>query len=123
MIRCNYNSFAFFRKYYHIPESCRLSWALVIEKFSDNTEVRLGIIFTDRPGTYLDVAMRRFFSEVTIFNGNGVRKAFPARRIAEKDRYRFVCEDGLTAEFPKNFIRDIYFTSVYTPDIFRHRLL
>lgn len=123
MINCNYNSLTFFRRYYHIPDSRKLSWALISESLYDKTEIRLGIIFPDRPGTYLDVAMRRFFSETTVFNGKGVRKAFPARRIAGRESYSFVSENGLVKEVPKNYIRDIYFTSVYSPDIFAQRLL
>lgn len=117
MIRSSYNSLAFFREYYHIPASVRLSWALVVETVDGRQETRLGIQLPDRPGLYLDVAMRRFFTETEIFHGRISRKAYPASRISGKDRYTFVAENGLSRDFPKSYIRDIYFTSVYSRDL------
>ena len=89
----NYNSLAFIRRYYHIPASRRLSWALIAETVHGKTEIRLGVVFTDSPYLYIDVAMRRFFTE----RGGAVsRKAFPAgayiapRRVCIQDSRRFV---------------------------------
>ncbi len=118
MIKGNYNSLSFFRKYFQIPASQKLSWALITETVRGETEVRLGVVFTNHPNVYLDVAMRRFFWELEFFNGHIVRKVYPARRIAQKDTFLYVTEGGLSEEFPKSFIADIYFPSVYSSQLF-----
>ena len=62
----NYNTLAFIRYYFHIPENCRLSWALIEETVDGETEIRLGVVFLERPNFYIDVAMRRFFTETVL---------------------------------------------------------
>lgn len=122
MIRGNYNSIAFFRKYFHVPAGQKLAWALIDERVRGKSETRLGIVFCQHPHVYLDVAMRRFFTVLDAANAGVTREVYPARRIVCKDAFRFVADNGLTREFPKNYIRDIYFTSVYSPEIFTQRL-
>lgn len=115
MENLNYNSLAFIRRYYHIPASRRLSWALIAETVQGETKIRLGVVFTDRPHLYLDVAMRRFFTECT---GAVSRKVFPAVRTSSGDEYVYTAADGMSKCTPKSYIRDIYYVSVYSPELF-----
>ena len=85
----NYNTLAFIRYYFHIPESCRLSWGLIEETLDGKTEIRLGVALLNRPNFYIDVAMRRFFTETELFGGGLVRKVHVARRKAAKDAFVF----------------------------------
>ena len=103
MYNLNYNTLAFIRYYFHIPVSCKLSWALVEETVDGRTEIRLGVVLPKRPGLYVDVAMRRFFTETVLYGGGLVRKVHPARRKAERTS--------------KDYIRDVYGSSVYSPDM------
>ena len=54
----NYNTLAFIRYYFHIPENCRLSWALIEETVDGETEIRLGVVFLERPCTRLAVRLQ-----------------------------------------------------------------
>lgn len=116
MIDCNYNSLAFFRRYFHIPASRKLAWALILETVHDKREIRLGIIFSQTPHLYLDVARRRFFTASTIGNGALSRQVFPAKRTASANGFQFTTENGISREFHKNYIRDIYYTAVYSTE-------
>ena len=117
MNNLNYNTLAFIRHYFHIPESCKLSWALIEETVKGETEIRLGVAFLKRPGFYIDVAMRRFFTETVLFGGGLVRKVHAARRKATKDAFVYTAADGLTLRTSKDYIRDVYGSSVYSPDM------
>ena len=105
MKKPNYNTLAFIRYYFHIPVSCRLSWALIEETVDGKTEIRLGVALPNRPNFYIDVAMRRFFTETVLFGGGLVRKVHVA------------AADGLTLRTSKDYIRDVYGSSVYSPDM------
>ena len=96
MRKLKYNTLAFIRYYFHIPESCRLSWALIEETVDGETEIRLGVVFLNRPNFYIDVAMRRFFTETALFGGGLVRKVHAARRKATRDGFVYTAGDGLT---------------------------
>lgn len=122
MVTGNFNSLAFFRAYYHIPASRKLAWALIVEQAQGLQKVRLGVVFCQQPHVYIDVAMRRFFTEAIIGNGMLSRRVFPARRIARQDEYLYVTDNGLSAAFSKSYIRDIYFTAVYSPELMRQVL-
>ena len=113
----NYNTLAFIRYYFHIPVSCRLSWGLIEETLDGKTEIRLGVALLNRPNFYIDVAMRRFFTETELFGGGLVRKVYPARRKADRDEFVYTSGNGLTLRTPKGFIRDIYYSSVYSSDM------
>ena len=113
----NYNTLAFIRYYFHIPVSCKLSWGLIEETLNGKTEIRLGVALLNRPNFYIDVAMRRFFTETELFGGGLVRKVHAARRKATKDAFVYTAADGLTLRTPKGFIRDIYYSSVYSSDM------
>lgn len=113
----NYNTLAFIRYYFHIPENCRLSWALIEETVDGETEIRLGVALLNRPNFYIDVAMRRFFTETVLFGGGLVRKVHAARRKATKDAFVYTAADGLTLRTSKDYIRDVYGSSVYSPDM------
>ncbi len=117
MNNLNYNTLAFIRHYFHIPESCKLSWALIEETVKGETEIRLGVALLKRPGFYIDVAMRRFFTETVLYGGGLVRKIHPARRKADGDCLVYTSGNGLTLRTPRDFIRDIYYSSVYSPDM------
>ena len=119
----NFNTLAFIRYYFHIPESRRLSWALIEETSQSGTEIRLGVVFPEHPHLYIDVAMRRFFTVTTMYGGAFSRKVTPARRTAFRDSFVYSTDGGLTLSTPKNFISDIYFSSLYCRDLFRQRLL
>ena len=119
MEKFNYNSLAFIRRYYHIPASRRLSWALIAETVHGKTEIRLGVVFIDSPYLYIDVAMRRFFTEC---GGAVSRKAFPAVRTSCRDGFAYRTADGLSKHTPRSYIRDIYFTSVYSRELLRQVL-
>ena len=69
------------------------------------------------PDFYIDVAMRRFFTQTVLFGGGLVRKVYPARRKADRDEFVYTSGNGLTLRTPKGFIRDIYYSSVYSPDM------
>ena len=117
MKKPNYNTLAFIRYYFHIPVSCRLSWALIEETVDGETEIRLGVVFLERPNFYIDVAMRRFFTETVLFGGGLVRKVHAARRKATRDAFVYTAGDGLTLRTPKDYIQDVYGSSVYSPDM------
>lgn len=117
MKKPNYNTLAFIRYYFHIPVSCRLSWALIEETVDGKTEIRLGVALPNRPNFYIDVAMRRFFTETVLFGGGLVRKVHAARRKATKDAFVYTAADGLTLQTSKDYIRDVYGSSVYSPDM------
>lgn len=119
-----FNSLSFLRRYYGIPAGRKLSWALVEESVGGKSEVRLGALVEGCPGLYIDVAMRRFFSVLETPVCTVQRRAFPARRLAGKDGcYLYVAENGMRAEFPRGYVRDVYFTSVFTPELVGSRLL
>ena len=100
----NYNTLAFIRYYFHIPVSCKLSWGLIEETLNGKTEIRLGVA-------------RRFFTETELFGGGLVRKVHAARRKATKDAFVYTAADGLTLRTSKDYIRDVYGSSVYSPDM------
>lgn len=122
MENINCNSLAFFRNYFQIPYSRKLSWALIEETANGSTEIRLGVVFSQTPHLYIDVAMRRFFTETTLYNGAFSRKVYPAHRKALRDAFLYTAENGLTLQTPKSFIDDIYFSARYSPELLRQRL-
>lgn len=122
MENINCNSLAFFRNYFQIPYSRKLSWALIEETANGTTEIRLGVVFSQTPHLYIDVAMRRFFTETTLYNGAFSRKVYPAHRKALRDAFLYTAENGLTLQTPKSFIDDIYFSALYSPELLRQRL-
>lgn len=123
MAKTNFNSFSFFRSYYHIPAGRKLWWALIRETVGGQTEIRLGMCLTGHPDLYLDVARRRFFSVIPAETGATViREVFPAIRTVRKEVFRYTADNGLIREFPKNYVRDLYFTSVYSEELLAARL-
>ena len=113
----HYNSLAFFRRYYHIPSHRRIAWALIVESVNGRSDVRLGVVFRDYPHLYLDVAMRRFFPESTLGNGTLSRRVWPARREVCSEGFRYLSDNGLVKITPRNYIRDIYFTALFSPEL------
>ena len=89
----NYNTLTFLRHYFHIPASQKIAWALIVETIAGREEIRLGVLFSRHPHLYLDVAMRRFFTESTLFNGAASRRVFPAQRLMSKYALKEECND------------------------------
>lgn len=117
-----YNSLAFIRRYYHIPASQKLSWALIVETVHGKPEIRLGVLFCKHPHLYLDVAMRRFFTVLSIYGGAVTREVYPAQRIARKEGFLYYTGE-LSRLFPKSYIGDIYYPSVYSAGLIAERQL
>lgn len=113
----SFNSLSFFRRYFHIPSHRKIAWALIVESVDGHDEVRLGVVFRDFPHLYLDVAMRRFFTESALGNGRLSRRVWLARRETCREGFRYVTEHGLEKTTSRNYIRDLYFTSLYSPEL------
>lgn len=110
-----YNTFKFIRRYFNLPSKTPLEWCIVMETTRSGSECRLGIKLK---GTrhYIDVAMRRFLSEIDIpLIG---RTCHSAKRIDRKDGYEYRSEEGLILRKPKHYIRDIYASSWYDRETF-----
>lgn len=115
-----FNTFKFFRNYFHIPARIPLQWCLIRESSKLGDNLRLGILLkgTDR---YIDVAMRRFFQ--TIDCPLIKRECSPAQRHAQKNDYTYISEAGWTLTKSKHYIRDIYFCSIFSEELIKTRLL
>ena len=105
-----FNTFKFFRAYFHLPTTVKLQWVIIHEEVNQNTESRLGIRLNDN--LYIDVAMRRFFS---VIDSPMVKRSFlPAERHAEGENYVYTAQDERVT-YPKTYIFDIYHSSWYDP--------
>ena len=60
-----YNTLRFFRVQFGLPARMPLEWCVVRETSRAGSELRLGVALKGT-GLYIDVAMRRFFSQVDI---------------------------------------------------------
>lgn len=115
-----YNTFAFFRRCFGLPRKAALEWCVVKESTREGTQLRLGVRLKGT-SLYIDVAMRRFFHEVDIPAIR--RRCFPARRIGRRGEYEYRTGDGRILVKPKNYIRDIYFNSVFSKELLKTRLM
>lgn len=107
-----FNTFSFFRYYYHIPKSVKLRWCIIVEKAGNAkiAELRLGVYVNE--WLYIDVAGRRFYNCIDC--GLIVRKTYPARRTDEGENYCYRSEsNGMFLVKPKTFISDLYRSSIY----------
>ena len=79
-----YNTLRFFRVQFGLPARMPLEWCVVRETSRAGSELRLGVALKGT-GLYIDVAMRRFFSQVDIPLIE--RRCYPAERISPGDDY------------------------------------
>ena len=116
-----FNSFCFLRRYYNIPKSRKLSWCIIKECTRSGTELRLGASLVGT-NTYIDIARRRFFSEVKLPAIE--RTVFPAKRSSQGAAYKFLCpNNGCEISKPKSYMEDIYNVALYTPELMKKTLL
>ena len=76
-----YNTLRFFRVQFGLPARMPLEWCVVRETSRAGSELRLGVALKGT-GLYIDVAMRRFFSQVDIPLIE--RRCYPAERISRR---------------------------------------
>ena len=74
-----YNTLRFFRVQFGLPARMPLEWCVVRETSRAGSELRLGVALKGT-GLYIDVAMRRFFSQIDIPLIE--RRCYPAERIS-----------------------------------------
>lgn len=115
-----YNTFRFFREQFALPARMPLEWCLVRESTSQGAELRLGIALKGTP-LYIDVAQRRFFSQIDI--PLITRRCYPARRIDRKSHYEYRTADGLILRTPKHYVCDIYFPVRFDRVLLKQTLL
>lgn len=115
-----YNTFAFFRRYFGLPRRSALEWCVVKESTREGTQLRLGVRLKGT-NLYIDVAMRRFFHEVDIPLIR--RRCFPARRIGRPGEYEYRTGEGWGISKPKSYVRDIYYNSVFSKELLKTRLM
>lgn len=115
-----YNTFRFFRDQFGLPARAALEWCVVRESSRMGCELRLGVALK---GTklYIDVAMRRFFTQVDIPLIE--RRCYPAERIDRKSHYEYRTAEGLVLTRPKHYIRDIYYATRFDPGLLTATLL
>ena len=106
-----FNTYDFFRYYFHIPKSVRLRWCIIKEyTYKFGVELRLGIALSDT--LYIDVARRRFF--YFILCGAIERTIYPARRVNKGNNYHYKALDsGMFVVKPKSYVADIYRSAFY----------
>lgn len=116
----DYNTYRFFRRYFRIPERQLLRWCIIEEIVGEKTAWRLGVLLA---GTdlYIDVACRRFFSQVEI--GAVTRRCYPARRIPHRDHYEYCAPGAAVLRKPKSYVSDIYYPALFDRALLRDRLL
>lgn len=112
-----FNTYRFFRYYFHVPRSVPLRWCIVKEwSPATGVELRLGVMLTD--SLYIDVAYRKFCRCMDC--GCCQRTIYPACRVGKGDDYHYYSEvNGLQLVRGKAYIMDIYLDAVY--DAERHR--
>ena len=79
-----YNTLRFFRVQFGLPARMPLEWCVVRETSRAGSELRLGVALKGT-GLYIDVAMRRFFSQIDIPLIE--RRCYPAERISRGNDY------------------------------------
>ena len=96
-----YNTLRFFRVQFGLPARMPLEWCVVRETSRAGSELRLGVALKGT-GLYIDVAMRRFFSQVDIPLIE--RRCYPAERISRGDDYEYRSAEGWSFTCPKHYI-------------------
>jgi hypothetical protein len=116
-----YNSYCFLRRYFNIPKSRKLSWCIIKETTRSGTELRLGasVVGTNK---YIDIARRRFFSEISL--GGVQRVVYPAKRMSQGEDFVFQSlQDSCRITKSKGYIEDIYNISWFSPELIKKTLL
>ena len=72
-------------------------------------------------GLYIDVAMRRFFSQVDIPLIE--RRCYPAERISRGNDYEYRSAEGWSFTCPKHYICDIYYPARFSRELLAHSVL
>lgn len=113
----------FLREYYRIPKRMKLQWCIVEEVSRSRSgeperELRPGVLLSGT-NLYIDIAQRRFFSTLKI--GNVSRTAHAAKRTGDGNHFVFSA-DGLTVRVDKNYVQDLYYTSVYREELLKTTL-
>ena len=72
-------------------------------------------------GLYIDVAMRRFFSQIDIPLIE--RRCYPAERISRGDDYEYRSAEGWSFTCPKHYICDIYYPARFSRELLAHSVL
>lgn len=108
----------FFREYFRIPEKVHLRWCMIRENYNGMLLKRLGVELVGT-GKAIDVLRRCFIEK----DADGIYQFVSATRVSKGKNYVFVCEDRLEVEVPKTLVRDIYFRSVYSPEMMKQVLL
>ena len=96
-----YNTLRFFRVQFGLPARMPLEWCVVRETSRAGSELRLGVALKGT-GLYIDVAMRRFFSQVDIPLIE--RRCYPAERISRGNDYEYRNAEGWSFTCPKHYI-------------------
>lgn len=114
-----YNTYKFFRRCFRIPERQSLRWCIIEEITGEKTEWRLGILLVGSD-LYLDVACRRFFSQIE--TRAVTRRCYPAERIPHRDHYAYRAPGAAVLRKPKSYVRDIYYPALFDRELLDDRL-
>lgn len=115
-----YNTLRFFRVQFGLPARMPLEWCVVRETSRAGSELRLGVALKGT-GLYIDVAMRRFFSQIDIPLIE--RRCYPAERISRGDDYEYRSAEGWSFTCPKHYICDIYYPARFSRELLAHSVL
>ena len=115
-----YNTLRFFRVQFGQPARMPLEWCVVRETSRAGSELRLGVALKGT-GLYIDVAMRRFFSQVDIPLIE--RRCYPAELISRGDDYEYRSAEGWSFTCPKHYICDIYYPARFSRELLAHSVL
>jgi hypothetical protein len=97
-----------------------LEWCVVRETSRAGSELRLGVALKGT-GLYIDVAMRRFFSQIDIPLIE--RRCYPAERISRGNDYEYRSAEGWSFTCPKHYICDIYYPARFSRELLAHSVL
>ena len=115
-----YNTLRFFRVQFGLPARMPLEWCVVRETSRAGSELRLGVALKGT-GLYIDVAMRRFFSQIDIPLIE--RRCYPAERISRGDDYEYRSAEGWSFTCPKHYICGIYYPARFSRELLAHSVL
>lgn len=115
-----YNTLRFFRVQFGLPARMPLEWCVVRETSRAGSELRLGVALKGT-GLYIDVAMRRFFSQIDIPLIE--RRCYPAERISRGNDYEYRSAEGWSFTCPKHYICDIYYPARFSRELLAHSVL
>lgn len=111
----NKESLKFLRKHFKISARKKISWGIIEEKSTVNSQIsyyKPGVYIEDS-NLFLDIAARRFYT------ANSCKKIYPATRKAERLCYRYTVKDNpeLSIVRSKTYIADILYPTIYSKDL------